>query len=45
MTRVLNPATNQGGDSVYYLEATLIRTQPGGTPGLASVGIVRTLAP
>jgi hypothetical protein len=36
---------NQGGDSVYFIEATLIRSAPGGNPGLASVSIVRSLAP
>lgn len=40
-----NGSTNQGGDSVYYVEATLIRSATGGTPGLQSVSIVRTLAP
>jgi hypothetical protein len=44
-TGPFNGAANQGGDSVYYLEATLIRTHHGGTPGLASISIVRTLAP
>ena len=44
-TGPFNGAMNQGGDSVYYLEATLIRSQHGGTPGLASISIVRTLAP
>jgi len=40
-----NGSTNEGGDSVYYIEATLIRCAAGGTPALASVSIVRTLAP
>ncbi|HWG40475.1 MAG TPA: hypothetical protein VN658_07995 [Candidatus Acidoferrales bacterium] len=44
-TGPFNGAMNQGGDNVYYLEATLIRSAPGGTPGLASISIVRTLAP
>jgi hypothetical protein len=44
-TGPFNGAANQGGDSVYYLEATLIRSHHGGTPGLASISIVRTLAP
>ena len=44
-TGPFNGATNQGGDNVYFLEARLIRTKPGGTPGLASISIVRTLAP
>lgn len=44
-TGPFNGALNQGGDNVYYLEATLIRTKPGGTPGLAAISIVRTLAP
>jgi hypothetical protein len=40
-----NGPSNQGGDSVYYIEAKLIRTRSGGSPALASVSIVRTLAP
>lgn len=44
-TGPFNGANNEGGDSVYFVEATLIRSAPGGSPGLASVSIVRTLAP
>jgi len=44
-TGPFNGALNQGGDNVYYLEATLIRSKHGGNPGLASISIVRTLAP
>jgi hypothetical protein len=44
-TGPFNGANNEGGENVYYLEATLIRSAPGGTPGLASISIVRTLAP
>lgn len=44
-TGPFNGAMNQGGENVYFLEATLIRAKPGGTPGLASISIVRTLAP
>jgi hypothetical protein len=44
-TGPFNGASNEGGANVYYIEATLIRSASGGTPGLASVSIVRTLAP
>jgi hypothetical protein len=44
-TGPFNGAQNEGGVNVYYLEATLIRSAAGGTPGLASISIVRTLAP
>ncbi len=44
-TGPFNGAQNEGGANVYYLEATLIRGAAGGTPGLASISIVRTLAP
>ena len=40
-----NGSTNEGGDSVYYIEATLTRSAPDGNAGLASVSIVNTLAP
>jgi hypothetical protein len=36
---------SQGGDSVYYLVATLTRSAPGGNPQLASISIVTVLAP
>jgi hypothetical protein len=40
-----NGGTNTGGDSVYYIVATLIRSAPGGNPQLASISIVTELAP
>jgi hypothetical protein len=36
---------DQGGCCVYYVDAKLIRSAPEGTPGLASIRLVRVLAP
>ena len=38
-------AEEQGGCCAYYADAKLIRSAPGGIPGVASIRLVRVLAP